>query len=183
MGFNKSAWDVTPFCSPCGGHNGRFVCYAEGRYDPFVCHADGHEKLSRLAEGRASKGRRGPRPTGTTPDASADNINGSEKERIVTHVHGKSLRPCGPAPPTRRSSCYSQVLIHPPPISAAWDLQSHAMEYQDFQPEKSYFIILAYISPCTCKPFGLADSEIRSSGCAGLQIRRSVSEGREFFVR
>ena len=118
-----------------------------------------------------------PRPTETTPDASADNINGSEKERKVTHVHGKPLRPCGPAPPTRRSSCYSQVLIHPPPISAAWDLQSHAMEYQDFQPEKIYRLIaLTWASRIQA----LAGLRIRKPApqLRRITIHRSVSEGR-----
>ena len=55
-------------------------------------------RLSRLARGRAPKGRRGLTPTGTTPDVSTDNINESEKERKVTLAHGNPLRPCGPPP-------------------------------------------------------------------------------------
>ena len=55
-------------------------------------------KLSRLAGGRAPKGRREAHAHGNTPEASPDNINESEKERKVTLVHGNPLRPYGPPP-------------------------------------------------------------------------------------
>ena len=45
----NSARDVTPV----------LFSMRRGRDDPFVHHADGHEKLSRLAGGRAPQGRRG----------------------------------------------------------------------------------------------------------------------------
>ena len=46
-------------------------------------------------------------------------------------------------------------------ISATWDLQSHAIEYQDFQSENIPLTGLSHV--IAESPRGLADSEIRIS--------------------
>ena len=73
------------FCLPCGGHNGRFVCHADA-------------KTVLPCRGTSPEGAEGGSHPREQHDASMDNINGSEKERKVTHVHGKPLRPFGPTP-------------------------------------------------------------------------------------
>ena len=69
------------------------------------------------------------------------------QNRKIGHWHTNSARMC-----SKNAA---------PPISAAWDLQSHTIEYQDFQSEKNTpLICLSHVfseSPC-----GLADSEIRT---------------------
>ena len=62
-------------------------------------------RLSRLARGRAPKGRRGLTPTGTTPDVSTDNINESEKERKVTLAMGNPSGPAGHLPYKAEEFC------------------------------------------------------------------------------
>ena len=93
-------------CNPMRKDN-RFVCHAADimavwfsmrRVVTTLLFSMRMARLSRLARGRAPKGRRGLTPTGTTPDVSTDNINESEKERKVTLAHGNPLRPCGPPP-------------------------------------------------------------------------------------
>ena len=78
------ARDVTPF----------LFAMRRGRNDHFFTMRTA--RLSRLAGGRAPKGRRGLTSTGTTPDASTDNINGSEKGRKSLTCMGP--RPFGPSP-------------------------------------------------------------------------------------
>ena len=80
------ARDVTPF----------LFAMRRGRNDHFFTMRTA--KLSRLAGGRAPKGRRGLTSTGTTPDASTDNINGSEKGRkSLTCMGPPALRAISPA--------------------------------------------------------------------------------------
>ena len=58
--------------------------------------------------------------------------NSEKIESTISAMHGKEI-----SIPLDSFQC-----------SIAWDLQSHAIEYQDFQSEKSYFIILACTSAC-----------------------------------
>ena len=94
------------------GHNGRFVRHAGGVTT--LLFAMRMPKLSRLAGGRAPKGRRGSHAhRNTTPDASMDKT--SRKKGKITLVHGKPLRPYGPPPLQGRAlkkSLFSKIHYH-----------------------------------------------------------------------
>ena len=65
------------------------------------------------------------------------------------------VRPCGP-PPLRGGGVFF----------VAWDLQSHAMEYQDFQSEKDAFFHIIVFR--TCKPLRACGFGNPHFGCAGF---------------
>ena len=83
------------------------------------------------------------------------------QNRKIGHWHTNSARMC-----SKNAA---------PPISAAWDLQSHTIEYQDFQSEKKYTfnMPLACVFGKSLRACGFGNPH---SNCAGLQNRRSVSE-------